>query len=104
MLVSARMLNGWSSATIRSTRDALVGSIQPSAAIGPGFRMAVCKVRTLALDRRSTGPGELAVDFRIDEPPAADIPVVNLFGIESPGLTASLAIAAHVASIVRTMR
>jgi hypothetical protein len=34
-----------------------------------------------------TGPGELAVDFRIDEPPAADIPVVNLFGIESRGLT-----------------
>ncbi len=45
------------------------------------------------------GPGESA-DFRIDGPQQHGIPtVINLFGIESPGLTASLAIADHVAGM-----
>jgi L-2-hydroxyglutarate oxidase LhgO len=40
------------------------------------------------------GPGEPAQDFRIDGPALHGVPgLVNLFGIESPGLTASLAIA-----------
>lgn len=42
-------------------------------------------------------PGGAAADFRIDGPAAHGVPgLVNLFGIESPGLTASLAIAQHV--------
>jgi L-2-hydroxyglutarate oxidase LhgO len=42
-------------------------------------------------------PGELAPDFRIDGPAWHGIPgLVNLFGIESPGLTSSLAIAQEV--------
>lgn len=41
--------------------------------------------------------GEPAADFRIDGPERHGVPgLVNLFGIESPGLTASLAIAEHV--------
>lgn len=44
-----------------------------------------------------SGPGQPSADFRIE---GADVhgvaAVVNLFGIESPGLTASLAIADHV--------
>jgi L-2-hydroxyglutarate oxidase LhgO len=41
-----------------------------------------------------TGPGEPAADFRIDGPAVHGVPgLVNLFGIESPGLTSSLAIA-----------
>ena len=48
-----------------------------------------------------TGPGEPAADFRIDGPAAHGIPgLVHLFGIESPGLTASLAIAAHVTDLL----
>jgi L-2-hydroxyglutarate oxidase LhgO len=44
-------------------------------------------------------PDEPAADFRIDGPAAHRVPgLVNLFGIESPGLTASLAIAETVAS------
>ena len=44
-----------------------------------------------------SGPGEPAADFRIDGVAAHGIPgLVNLFGIESPGLTASLAIADEV--------
>ena len=40
------------------------------------------------------GPDDPAPDFRIDGPEVHGIPgLVNLFGIESPGLTASLAIA-----------
>ncbi|MFL9814122.1 NAD(P)/FAD-dependent oxidoreductase [Stutzerimonas sp. VN223-3] len=44
-----------------------------------------------------SGPGELAADFRIDGPAQHGIAgLVNLFGIESPGLTACLAIADEV--------
>jgi L-2-hydroxyglutarate oxidase LhgO len=43
------------------------------------------------------GPKEEAADFRIDGPETHGVPgVVHLFGIESPGLTASLALATQV--------
>jgi len=48
-----------------------------------------------------SGPGEPAEDFRIQGPAVHGIPgLVNLFGIESPGLTSSLAIGAHVARML----
>jgi L-2-hydroxyglutarate oxidase LhgO len=44
-----------------------------------------------------TGPGEPAADFMIAGPQAHGMPrLVNLFGIESPGLTASLSLAEDV--------
>ena len=47
------------------------------------------------------GPGEPAADFLIQGPADHGIPgLVNLFGIESPGLTSALAIAEHVSAIV----
>lgn len=47
------------------------------------------------------GPGEPAPDFRIDGPALHGVPgLVNLFGIESPGLTSSLAIAERVALLL----
>lgn len=46
-----------------------------------------------------SGPGEAARDFAIDGPAAHGVAgLVNLFGIESPGLTAALAIGEHVAA------
>jgi L-2-hydroxyglutarate oxidase LhgO len=49
------------------------------------------------------GPGEAPADFAIHALTAEGFPkVVQLFGIESPGLTASLALAAHVAGILET--
>jgi L-2-hydroxyglutarate oxidase LhgO len=46
---------------------------------------------------RIHGPGEQACDFRIDGPRQHGVPgLVNLFGIESPGLTSALALAEHV--------
>jgi L-2-hydroxyglutarate oxidase LhgO len=48
-----------------------------------------------------SGPGQPNADFRIDGPQTHGLPgLVNLFGIESPGLTASLAIAEHVAGLL----
>lgn len=48
-----------------------------------------------------SGPGEPASDFRIDGPQSHGVPhLVNLFGIESPGLTASLAIAERVGELL----
>ena len=43
------------------------------------------------------GPDDPAGDFRIDGPEVHGLPgLVNLFGIESPGLTSSLAIAEEI--------
>lgn len=49
------------------------------------------------------GPGEKAPDFRIDGPGLHGVPgLVNLFGIESPGLTSALAIGEQVARLARS--
>jgi L-2-hydroxyglutarate oxidase LhgO len=48
-----------------------------------------------------TGPGEPAADFLIAGPAAHGLPrLVNLFGIESPGLTSSLSIADDVTKLL----
>jgi L-2-hydroxyglutarate oxidase LhgO len=49
-----------------------------------------------------SGPGQAAADFMIQGKSAHGVPgLVNLFGMESPGLTASLAIAERVADMSR---
>lgn len=49
-----------------------------------------------------SAPGAPAADFRIDGTAVHGVPqVVNLFGIESPGLTASMAIADYVTAMLR---
>jgi L-2-hydroxyglutarate oxidase LhgO len=48
------------------------------------------------------GPGTLASDFVIQGPTVHGVPgLVNLFGIESPGLTSALAIAEYVQSLLQ---
>ena len=65
----------------------------PDGALAPGYagiRPKIC------------GPGEPAADFVIQGPREHGVPgLVNLFGIESPGLTSSLALADHVAALVQ---
>jgi L-2-hydroxyglutarate oxidase LhgO len=49
-----------------------------------------------------SGPNEAAADFIIHGPKDHGIAgLVNLYGIESPGLTASLAIADHVKALLQ---
>ena len=51
------------------------------------------------------GPGTPAPDFRIDGPLSHGVPgLVQLFGIESPGLTSSLAIAEEVCALLGVER
>jgi L-2-hydroxyglutarate oxidase LhgO len=64
----------------------------PDGAITPDY--AGCRPKI-------SGPGEPAADFRIDGQSVHGLEgLVNLFGIESPGLTCSLAIADHVAALI----
>jgi L-2-hydroxyglutarate oxidase LhgO len=53
------------------------------------------------LRAKVVGPGEPAGDFVIQGPADLGVPIVNLYGIESPGLTASLAIADYVEVLLR---
>lgn len=64
----------------------------PDGALRPGYAGVRPKIHP---------PGEAARDFLIQFPAEHGVPgLVNLFGIESPGLTASLAIADYVVEIV----
>lgn len=48
-----------------------------------------------------SGPGEAAADFQLQGPAEHGVPgLVSLFGIESPGLTASLALGEEVATLL----
>jgi L-2-hydroxyglutarate oxidase LhgO len=49
-----------------------------------------------------SGPSEASADFMVQGPEVHGVPgLVNLYGIESPGLTASLAIARHAARLTQ---
>lgn len=64
----------------------------PADALAPTY----CGIRP-----KLAGLGEPAADFRIDGPAVHGVPgLVNLLGIESPGLTSSIAIADHVAAML----
>ena len=66
----------------------------PDGALAPGYAGIRPKI---------SGPDEPAADFVIQGPAEHGVPgLVNLFGIESPGLTASLALADDVAKLVQT--
>lgn len=64
----------------------------PDAALVPGYAGIRPKI---------SGPGDATRDFMISGPAHHGVPgLINLFGIESPGLTSCLAIGAHVASLL----
>jgi L-2-hydroxyglutarate oxidase LhgO len=65
----------------------------PERALAPGYS---------GIRPKTAGPGEPAPDFHIQGPREHGVPgLVNMFGIESPGLTASLALADAVLGELR---
>ncbi len=67
----------------------------------PGLQDGMLQPGYTGIRPRITGPGEPAQDFTFSGPREHGIPeLVNLYGIESPGLTSSLAIADHVAEML----
>jgi L-2-hydroxyglutarate oxidase LhgO len=65
----------------------------PDGALSPGYA---------GLRPKISGPKAPAADFLLQGPAEHGVPgLVNLFGIESPGLTASLALADHVAKLLQ---
>ncbi len=84
--VDPRRAEGFSAAIRRYWPNLPDGALQPAYA---GIRPKL------------SGPGEAAADFMIQGPAVHGIPgLVNLFGIESPGLTSALAVAEAVAAAV----
>ena len=80
--------------------DAFYGAVRryypalPDGALQPGYSGIRPKLQA---------PGDPAADFTIEGPASHGVPgLVNLFGIESPGLTAALAIADHVAQLLES--
>jgi L-2-hydroxyglutarate oxidase LhgO len=68
----------------------------------PGLDEAALQPAYTGVRPKIVGPGESAADFMIQGPDEHGLPgLVNLFGIESPGLTASLAIGERVLEILR---
>ena len=68
----------------------------------PGLKDGQLQPGYTGIRPKVSGPKEPAADFIISGPTDHGIGgLVNLFGIESPGLTASLAIAAHVKGLLQ---
>ena len=67
----------------------------------PGARETMLAPGYSGVRPKIAGPGQPNADFRIDGPEVHGLAgLVNLFGIESPGMTASLAIADHVRGLL----
>jgi L-2-hydroxyglutarate oxidase LhgO len=71
----------------------------------PGLKDGALTPAYAGIRPKLSGPGQPNADFRIDGPADHGVQgLVNLFGIESPGLTASLAIAELISGILRRER
>jgi len=67
----------------------------------PAIKAGDLKPAYSGIRPKLSGRGEAAADFEIQDQSAHGVPgLIQLFGMESPGLTASLAIARHIASRV----
>jgi L-2-hydroxyglutarate oxidase LhgO len=67
----------------------------------PGLPTGALQPAYAGIRPKCSGPGEPTADFIVSGPTAHGLPgLVNLYGIESPGLTASLALAELVAEVL----
>lgn len=67
----------------------------------PGLKDGALQPGYTGIRPKISNRGEPPADFRIDGPADHGVPgLVNLYGIESPGLTSSLAIAGHVTALL----
>ena len=66
----------------------------------PGLKDGALAPDYAGVRPKLVGPGEPSGDFRIEAEPSG---LINLFGIESPGLTSSLSIGEYVAETVKEM-
>jgi L-2-hydroxyglutarate oxidase LhgO len=81
-----------------SRRGAFVAAIRR---YYPGLDEARLQPGYTGIRPKLAGPGEPPADFLLQGPAEHGVPgLVNLFGIESPGITASLAIAEQVAGLL----
>ena len=68
----------------------------------PGIRMESLHPDMCGIRPKLQGPGEAYRDFVVRDEKDGGYPgLINLIGIESPGLTSCLAIAKHVLSLVK---
>ena len=102
---SVRTSSGSTRSTTASIRAARRAFTRRSDATGPICPTARSPPAYAGVRPKIVPPGAPAQDFVIEGPRDHGVPgLVNLFGIESPGLTASLAIAEHVAASVALTR
>jgi L-2-hydroxyglutarate oxidase LhgO len=67
----------------------------------PGLKDGALAPSYAGIRPKIAGPGQPAADFRIDTPAEHGVGgLINLLGIESPGLTASLAIGEHLTALL----
>jgi len=68
----------------------------------PGLQDGALQPGYTGIRPKISGPKEPAADFMIQGPEEHGVPgLINLYGIESPGLTASIAIGEHVRMLLR---
>ena len=69
----------------------------------PGLQDGALAAGYAGIRPKTQGPAEAAGDYVIQGPADHGVAgLVNLFGIESPGLTSSLALGAYVAALLAT--
>jgi L-2-hydroxyglutarate oxidase LhgO len=79
-------------------------AVQAIRAWWPGLDPARLSPDYAGIRPRVTGPGQPPGDWRIDGPGAHGVPgMIHLFGIDTPGLTACLALADHVAGLMQDL-
>ena len=68
----------------------------------PGLPDDALQAAYAGIRPKISGPGEAAADFGVQGPQTHGVPgLVNLFGIESPGLTSALALAQMVSALLK---